>query len=121
MAKDEYIKFRVNAQEKKDITEKAQESGFDNTSDYLRFLLSKSENKKAIFSQGKRKKPIDNGLYDQLKRIGNNLNQVAYNINVANLSDKVNDELAKQVVKELMYLNIQVGIAIDNETKKGNL
>ncbi|OGS70788.1 MAG: hypothetical protein A3F91_09755 [Flavobacteria bacterium RIFCSPLOWO2_12_FULL_35_11] len=63
---------------------------------------------------------LQNGVSWHLSRIGNNLNQLAYVINKANIANKVNDKLAKEIVRELMYLNIQVNEAIERDLAAKN-
>lgn len=55
---------------------------------------------------------VHNSIW-HLSRIGNSLNQMAYVANKANLSGKINDKLIKEMIKELMYLNIKIDALID--------
>lgn len=115
MQKKEFFQMRLSKEEKKQLENKSLSSGFDNVSKYVLHIIHKFENKKTIPDISN---SFDNGLGYHLSRLGNNLNQLAYNINKANLANKVNDKLAKEVSSELMYINIQIGIAIESMNKR---
>lgn len=105
MAKVEFVKFRTTSKFKEELLLAASEAGFKSTTEYLIYLVDEAAKDPSV-------QKVDNTLSDSfnwhLSRIGNNLNQLAYNINKANLKNNVDNELAKEITKELMYLNVQL-------------
>lgn len=101
------IKFRATNEEKEAIISSALIKGFDTTTDYLKHLIAKDMNNDSTKPKTSHLVKKDNSSY-HLSRIGNNINQLAYVVNKAALENKLNDKLAKEIAKELMYMNIQI-------------
>lgn len=100
------IPVRVSAQEKAVISANAK-SIDKSSSDFLRNLGMLSD--PTSTKKQKTKKTHNNASINwHLSRIGNNLNQLTYAINKARLMNKVDNELAKEIVRELMFFNIQI-------------
>jgi hypothetical protein len=114
MKKTEVIKIRVHEDFKNNLLVKSEESGFKNLTDYIMSTLNHYDNKDIA--------PIRttaiNDLTRHLSRIGNNLNQIAYNINKSVLARKINNATAKDATQELMYLNIQINKLIEYHERK---
>lgn len=118
MGSNDHIHIRVSSEEKAKFKEKSEKHG--GQSAYFRLLVNKYENKEIL-----KKDPaptaamLQNGITWHLSRIGNNLNQLAHAINKANIADKIGDAMAKEIMKELMYMNIQLSEAIERDLGVG--
>jgi len=103
--KDKILKIRYSEEEYNEIFEFVKnKTKFKNVSEYVRHLIKKSKNN---YKEDECKGNMQELSY-HLSRIGNNLNQLAYVLNKANLEDKIDDELIKEMTKELMYINVNL-------------
>lgn len=114
MKKATIIKFRVHGEFKNNLVTKSEELGFKNLTDYIISTLKHYENRDIAPVRN----TATNDLTRHLSRIGNNLNQIAYNINKSVLARKINNATAKDTTQELMYLNIQLNKLIEYHEKK---
>jgi hypothetical protein len=114
MKKSAVIKIRVYDDFKNNLFIKSKELGFKSLSDYIISTLNFYENKDVPV----RRNTGTNELNKHLSRIGNNLNQIAYNINKSVLTREINNTVAKDATQELMYLNIQLNKLIEYHEKK---
>jgi hypothetical protein len=98
--KDKTINLRLTNELFNQLTFKATASGRNN-SEYIREVINNSEirvdNSKNI-----------NELLFQLNRIGNNLNQISKNLNIANNENSLNDVDYENLLNELTIFNYQL-------------
>lgn len=109
--KSAMILVRMSISEKASLDAKAKSLGL-NISEFLRRAANLDDvtpKEKATLS----KRKINQNINWHLSRIGNNLNQLTYAINKAQVTNKVNDSLAKQIVRELMFFNIQINVQVE--------
>lgn len=112
------IHVRMSASEKAGFDEKAKSLGLS-TSEFFRRAANLEEGApREKISLSKRK--INQNINWHLSRIGNNLNQLTYAINKARVMNKVNDALAKQIIRELMFLNIQINTQVEEGRENDN-
>ena len=118
--KKTFFQMRITEDYSKQLKLSSEKGGFESVTEYLLYIIDKYENRNIVKEQSSGSFD-DRGLGYHLSRLGNNLNQLAYNINKANLAKKVDDCLAKEVAREMMYLNIQIGNALQSlaEQNKG--
>ena len=98
--KNSRIYFRCSAKDKENLKNKAKLTNM-NMSEYIIVL---SENKKIIVAQGLPKLTLE------LKRIGNNINQIAV---VANSQKFVSEDLLKRVISEMESVNKKIDLIWD--------
>ncbi|MDQ1339798.1 MAG: MobC protein [Campylobacterota bacterium] len=113
------VKLRITAAEKIKLTRLGE--NFGGVSEFIRRAVNNFAGAGVFDNKCQQSSGIlQNSVSWHLSRIGNNLNQLAYVINKANIANKVNDKLAKEIVRELMYLNIQVNEAIERDLAAKN-
>ncbi len=110
--KTEVLRVRIHIDEKQKLEEDAQIRNFSSVTQYIFFLIDK-ERKKYLSSNEVNVLPGSQKIKYQsvashLARIGNNVNQIAYRINKANKKNELSDSVAKEMIDELMHLNIQI-------------
>ena len=103
--KDKILKIRYSEEEYNEVFEFVKnDTKFKNVSEYVRYLIKNSKKDgKEDECEGDMQE-----LSYHLSRIGNNLNQLAYILNKANLENKVDDKLIEEMTKELMYINVNL-------------
>lgn len=103
--KDKILKIRYSEEEYSKIFELVKDNPkFKNVSEYVRYLITYDDIKD-------KKVDCDENIQElsyHLSRIGNNLNQLAYTLNKANLSNKIDNKLIQEMTKELMYINVNL-------------
>lgn len=110
--KTEVLRIRIHIDEKQKLEEDTNSRNFNSISQYILFLIEK-ERKKYLNSTdteiitGNQKIKYQS-VAAHLSRIGNNINQIAYRINKANKKNELSDSVAKEMIDELMHLNIQI-------------
>jgi len=116
MGRNKILKIRIDSDEYKKLFEYVDKSGkYGNMSDYIRHLVASHSRS---FKKTTKKESANLMLSYHLSRIGNNLNQVAYQINKANLADKVNSALVDEVLQELLHTNIMLNELLEKGVKK---
>lgn len=108
------VEARVSLEMKTKLIELADKCG--GITNFIRVAIEmaeKDETAMPIVGKKKRSGADIHASSWHLSRIGNSLNQMAYNINKASLSGKVDDKLTKEMIKELMYLNIKINTLIE--------
>jgi hypothetical protein len=100
--KDDYIRFRLSSSLRKEIEAAALNECDGNVSKYILQL-----HEKAAPSQSR--PPISKAnkeLHNLLSRIGNNLNQIARDINILVKAEKgMSEAKAKEMMKELYFIS----------------
>ncbi|WP_323585363.1 plasmid mobilization relaxosome protein MobC [Aliarcobacter butzleri] len=103
------FRFRLSVDQRNALEIDAKKRNFKSSSEYVIFLIKQEKEKTSnYYKETPNDKIKVQTISSHLSRIGNNLNQIAYNINKANLKGYINEELAKDIANELMYLNIQI-------------
>jgi len=105
------IPVRMSIAEKARLVAKAKSLGIT-TSEFLR-RVANLEDTTMREKPSLTKKKINQNINWHLARIGNNLNQLTYAINKAQVMNKVNNDLAKQIIRELMFFNIQINTQVE--------
>ena len=103
--KDDVILLRCYKKEKEELREKAKQANM-NMSEYI---IALSENKKIIVAQGLPQLSLE------LKRIGNNINQIAM---VANGQRFVNEHQLERVINEMKKANKIMNLVWDKVLKE---
>ena len=98
--KNARIEVRCYKKEKEELREKAKQANM-NMSEYI---IALSENKKIIVAQGLPQLSLE------LKRIGNNINQIAM---VANSQKFVNEYQLERVINEMEKVNRKINLIWD--------
>jgi hypothetical protein len=105
----ELFKMRMTSTEKQNLIQDADDNDFRDTTKYVKYLIEKARGKKHTPPTSSNANLLKaNSTSYHLSRIGNNINQMAYTVNKAHLENKLDGETAKEIAKELMYLNIQI-------------
>lgn len=110
-----YIHVRVPLETKERLIELADANG--GISKYLRHIIDKMSGREPLCSKAGNGGGNAHSASWHLSRIGNSLNQMAYTANRANLSGKVDNKLIKEMIKELIYLNIKIDTLIEKSEK----
>ena len=98
--KDDVILLRCYKKEKEELREKAKQANM-NMSEYI---IALSENKKIFIVDGVLELTLE------LKRIGNNINQIAM---VANSQKFVNEHQLERVINEMKKVNRKINLIWD--------
>ena len=110
--KTEVLRIRIHIDEKQKLEDDVRIRNFSSISQYILFITEK-ERKKYLHEtdteiiSGNQKIRYQS-VAAHLSRIGNNINQIAYRINKANKKNELSDSVAKEMISELMHLNIQI-------------
>ena len=110
--KTEVLRVRIHIDEKQKLEDDVRIRNFSSISQYILFITEK-ERKKYLHETDTEIIPGNQKIRYQsvaahLSRIGNNINQIAYRINKANKKNELSDSVAKEMISELMHLNIQI-------------
>ena len=110
--KTEVLRIRIHIDEKQKLEDDVRIRNFSSISQYILFITEKErkqylhETDTEIISGNQ--KIRYQSVAAHLSRIGNNINQIAYRINKANKKNELSDSVAKEMISELMHLNIQI-------------
>ena len=110
--KTEVLRVRIHIDEKQKLEDDVRIRNFSSISQYILFITEKErkqylhETDTEIISGNQ--KIRYQSVAAHLSRIGNNINQIAYRINKANKKNELSDSVAKEMISELMHLNIQI-------------
>ena len=99
MAKEKSIRIRLTDELDKELTFKATSIGLSK-SEYIRQFITQSAPKPSAKDYGY--------LLGAVNRIGNNINQIAHNLNVARKSGNLNDTDYDSLLNMLIILNENV-------------
>lgn len=110
MRKNIRMRFRITDKQKEHIDRKCKEHGINN-SEYLRRLVD-SDMGKLIPMQTREQLLVRKELIYEVNRIGNNINQIARNVNMLHYSESEKKKLFA-LAKKVMEL-------LENEGKGGN-
>ena len=105
--KTKRIQLRLTEKEKKELEAKAKKENCT----ISKYILKKLQQNPHITSKSIQNK---DSIY-HLSRIGNNLNQISYNLNKLYKSKKIDNSILKDISEELMFMNLQISTLL---TKK---
>lgn len=111
LGKSVIVPVRMSVKEKARAKEKAKSLDIT-ASEFLRRSANLSD-VSPMEKQRSSKRQNNQSINWHLSRIGNNLNQLTYAINKARIMNKVDNALAKEIVRELMFFNIQINNQVE--------